>query len=328
MNKLLKLFLVLSILSLTLCFSHIVYSRDHKLNSFLTDEDALLISDKNGKILFSKNPSKKLVPASTLKVLTALASIHHLGPDFRFKTKFYMDNNSNLKIKGFGDPLLISEIVEEIAITLCAKLKKNETIINNIILDDSYFDHLIKIPGTNLSDQPYDAPNGALCVNFNTIHFKCSQNSYISAEPQTPLLHCALKKIRETSNPSGRIVFSHNKKKYTLYAGEMFLFFLKNHGAKITGNIKTGEVNKKEKLILKYESKFSLQEIISKLLEYSNNFIANQLLITMGANVFGSPGTLCKGRLALLDYADRILGIKNINIAEGSGISRENKISG
>ena len=238
-----------------------------------------------------------------------------------------MDNNSNLKIKGFGDPLLISEIVEEIAITLCAKLKKNGTIINNIILDDSYFDHLIKIPGTNLSDQPYDAPNGALCVNFNTIHFKRSQNSYISAEPQTPLLPCALKKIRETSNPSGRIVFSHNKKKYTLYAGEMFLFFLKKHGAKITGNIKTGEVNKKEKLILKYESKFSLQEIISKLLEYSNNFIANQLLITMGANVFGSPGTLCKGRLALLDYADRILGIKNINIAEGSGISRENKIS-
>lgn len=327
MNNSLKLFLILFFLSFTLCSAYIVYAQNNSLNNLLTDEDAVLISGKNGKTLYSKNSSKKLIPASTLKVLTSLASIHYLGPGFRFKTKFYMENNSNLKIKGFGDPLLISEIVEEIAIILCDDLKKNGAIINNIILDDSYFDYLTKIPGITLSDQPYDAPNGALCVNFNTFYFKRSRKSYISAEPQTPLLPCALKKIRETSNTSGRIVFSHNKKEYTLYAGEMFLFFLKKHGAQITGDIKAGRVNKGEKLILQYESKFSLQEIIAKLLKYSNNFMANQLLLAMGADVFGPPGTLDKGRRALLDYAGHTLGIKNIFIAEGSGISRQNKIS-
>ncbi len=327
MNNFLKLFLILFFLSFTLSSAYIVYAQNHSLNNLLTDEDAVIISDKNGKIIFSKNSSKKLVPASTLKVLTSLAAIHYLGSDFRFKTEFHMDNDSNLKIKGFGDPLLISEIVEEISITLCNNLKKNKIVINNIILDDSYFDHLIKMPGTNLSNQPYDAPNGALCVNFNTLYFKRFKNSYISAEAQTPLLPCALKKIRKTFNNSGRIVFSHNKNEYTLYAGEMFLFFLKKHGAKITGNIKTGDINKKDRLILVYESNFSLSKIISKLLEYSNNFMANQLFITMGANVFSPPGTIEKGKLALLDYADQTLGIKDINIAEGSGISRQNKIS-
>ncbi len=327
MNNFLKLFSILFFLSFTLCSAYIVYAQNHSLNNLLTDEDAVIISDKNGKIIFSKNSSKKLVPASTLKVLTSLAAIHFLGSDFRFKTEFHMDNNSNLKIKGFGDPLMISEIVEEISSALCNNLKKNKIVINNIILDDSYFDHLIKIPGTNLSDQPYDAPNGALCVNFNTFYFKRFKNSYISAEAQTPLLSCALKKIRKTSSNSGRIVFSHNKNEYTLYAGEMFLFFLKKHGAKITGNIKTGHINKKDRLILVYESNFSLSKIISKLLEYSNNFMANQLFITMGANLFGPPGTIEKGKLALLDYADQTLGIKDINIVEGSGISRQNKIS-
>ena len=327
MNNFLKLFLILFFLSFTLCSAYIVYAQNHSLNNLLTDEDAVIISDKNGKIIFSKNSSKKLVPASTLKVLTSLAAIHYLGSDFRFKTEFHMDNDSNLKIKGFGDPLLISEIVEEIAIILCDNLKKNGAIINNIVLDDSYFDYLIKIPGITLSDQPYDAPNGALCVNFNTLYFKRFKNSYISAEAQTPLLPCALKKIRKTSNNSGRIVFSHNKNEYTLYAGEMFLFFLKKHGAQITGDIKVGHVNKGEKLILQYESKFSLQEIIAKLLKYSNNFMANQLLLAMGADVFAPPGTLDKGRRALLDYAGHTLGVKDIFIAEGSGISRQNKIS-
>ena len=306
---------------------NVSHAQTNKLNNLISNGDSILLSDGTGKIFFSKNAETRLVPASIIKVLTSLAAIHYLGSDFRFKTEFYMDNNLNLKIKGFGDPLLISEIVENISLILSNHFKKEKIIINNIILDDSYFSNSVKIPGTILSDQPYDAPNGALCVNFNTVCFKRINNTYVSAETQTPLLPIALKKIQTSSFKNGRIVLSHNKQEYTLYAGEMFLFFLKQHGIKITGNIRTGLVNEKDRLILQYNSKFSIMDVITKLLEYSNNFIANQLFIIIGAKISGQPGTIEKGRLAMLNYAHNILKIKNINIAEGSGISRKNKIS-
>ena len=77
--------------------------------------DALLVADHDGQIIFKKNEAKKCIPASTLKLLTALAAIHHLGLSYRFKTEFYIDPKQNLKVKGYGDPLLISEVLQEIA---------------------------------------------------------------------------------------------------------------------------------------------------------------------------------------------------------------------
>ena len=58
-------------------------------------------------------------------------------------------------------------------------------------LDDTYFTQPLTIPGISSSSNPYDAPNGALCANFNTVFFKHSRDGYASAEPQTPLLPMA-----------------------------------------------------------------------------------------------------------------------------------------
>ena len=63
------------------------------------------------------------------------------------------------------------------------------------------------------------------------------------------------------------------------------------------------------------------------MLEYSNNFMANQILIASGAKVYGPPGTIDKGVTATLNYAKNVMKIEDIAIVEGSGISRKNKIS-
>jgi D-alanyl-D-alanine carboxypeptidase/D-alanyl-D-alanine-endopeptidase (penicillin-binding protein 4) len=70
-----------------------------------------------------------------------------------------------------------------------------------------------------------------------------------------------------------------------------------------------------------------LAQIIAKLLEYSNNFIANQILIALGATRYDPPGTLDKGVQAVLAYLKTELGITDISLVEGSGISRKNRIS-
>ena len=291
--------------------------------------DAALLSDDTGKILLSINADKKLIPASILKLLTALTAFHYLGADYRFATEFYVDDEMNLKIKGYGDPLLTSSIVQGISAALETRLTATGSAIGDIILDDSYFTDRIIIPGRSYSTEPYDAPNGALCVNFNTIFFKrTTDGSFVSAEPETPLLPFVLKRIKASGINNGRIVLSHSKKENRLYAGYMFQYFMKKQGIKIKGRVHSGRIDtENDKLIFKYYSEFTLRQIISKLLEFSNNFIANQILIALGADVYGAPGTLQKGVKAMLSYSEEQLETDNINIVEGSGISRKNKIS-
>ena len=297
------------------------------IKSLIGPHDALIVSDSKGRTIISKNKNKKLVPASILKLLTSLVALHYLGPDYRYATEFYLDRHSNLKIKGFGDPLLISEIINDIAARL-SELIGGSAVINDLVVDDSYFNQPLTIPGISSSSQPFDAPNGALCVNFNTVFFKHRKSGYISAEAQTPLLPYAEKKIRARNLKIGRFILSHLENENTIYAGKLFQYFLKQHGIEFSGTVTPGRVNETEdKLIYRYSSRFSLTQIISKLLEHSNNFTTNQLFITSGLEALGPPGNLGKGVAAALGYTSNVLDIKNLSIVEGSGISRRNRIS-
>jgi D-alanyl-D-alanine carboxypeptidase/D-alanyl-D-alanine-endopeptidase (penicillin-binding protein 4) len=298
-----------------------------ELNRFIGKNDSILVADAKGHIVLAKNVDEKRIPASILKIFTSLVALHYLGDDYRFPTEFYLDKQSNLKIKGYGDPLLISEVISKISQVL-AVLLKNTQPLNDLVLDDSYFQQPLTIPGITSSAQPYDAPNGALCVNFNTVNFKRTSQGYVSAEPQTPLLPFAIKKIKASGLNQGRIVFSHNKNEITLYAGKLFQYFLEKQGLRFNGKVKLGRINEKiDRLIFRYDSSSSLEEIVVKLLEHSNNFTTNQLLIATGAKIIGSPGTLAKGVAIASDYAKEMLDIENMTIVEGSGISRDNRVS-
>ena len=289
--------------------------------------DSIAIADPAGQIVFAQNESSRLVPASILKVFTALVALHYLGPDFRYVTEFYLDGQSNLKIKGYGDPLLISEVVADISRNLAYKLNTGKA-LNNLVLDSSHFDQPLTIPGITSSSQPYDAPNGALCVNFNTVNFKDTENGWVSAEPQTPLLPLALKRIKASKMKEGRIVFSHADHEITMYAGSLFQFFLEQNGIEFNGRMGIGRVNKsRDRLILRYVSRYSLEQIITKMLEYSNNFTTNQLFITAGIRASDAPGTLNKGIAAALKYAVEVLNLEGMILFEGSGISRKNRVS-
>ena len=295
------------------------------LSNRIGPRDAVLIADPSGSTIFSKNADKLLIPASTLKVLTSLVGFHDLGRDYQFQTEFYLDPDSNLIIKGYGDPLLISEAIEQIAEVLSRKL----SLFNDLILDDTYFEHPLTIPGVSASTQPYDSPNGALCVNFNTVNFKKSRSGqYISAEPQTPLLPYVRKKINATGMAKGRIIFSHERDEIIRYAGHMFLYFLDRANIRSNNKIRKGWANQtRDQLIYRHLSPFSMTEVVSKLMEHSNNFTANQILITAGAKRFGPPGTLDKGVQSAKTYASNQLQLNRLDIVEGSGISRRNRMS-
>ncbi len=302
----------------------LIASNLSSLSHLIGNQDAILVGDPEGRVIFSKNAQKKLIPASILKIFTSLVAFHFLGEDHRFNTDFYMDRDSNLKVKGYGDPLLLSEVLDEISEIFSTKFES----IRDIVLDDTYFQHPIVIPGITSSFEPYDAPNGALCVNFNTVYFKRKNNTYVSAEPQTPLLPFVLPRIRQSALDRGRIILSNEKKETTRYTGQLLQYFLEKKKVKSRGKIKIGRVLKeKDTLIFKYVSRYTLKHIVAELMEHSNNFIANQILIASGAKLDPPSGTLKKGVQAGHFFAKKILKIDDFSFVEGSGISRKNKIS-
>jgi len=324
-----KIVWVIFLLALWNPFAYSARAHGQELNdlaSLIDKNDSILVSDARGYIVLAKNADEKRIPASILKLYTSLVALHYLGDDYRFPTEFYLDEHTNLKIKGYGDPLLISEVVAKISQVLAVLLAHSQP-LNNLVVDDSFFQQPLTIPGITSSAQPYDAPNGALCVNFNTVNFNRTSQGFISAEPQTPLLPFVIQKIKASGLDNGRIVFSHNQNEITLYAGELFRYFLEKQGLRFKGKVKLGRIDANDRMIFRYESSSALAETVATLLEHSNNFTTNQLLIATGAKIIGPPGTLAKGVAIATDYAKEMLDIENMTVVEGSGISRDNRVS-
>lgn len=297
------------------------------LRGILGPKDAVLLSDPEGCLLVAVNAQVSLVPASTLKLLTAAAALHHLGPEYRFPTGIYTDGVGNLKIKGYGDPLLISEEVATLARTVSSHLPEGASGYGDLIIDDGWFKQPLYIPGRSNSLQPYDAPNGALCVNFNTVFFKSRNGQPVSAEEQTPLLPFAHEKIKASGQAKGRIGLSAGAAENVRYSGELFAHFLHRAGLKRKGTIRGGSVSADDKEVYRHRSPYPLTEVVQKLMAYSNNFMANQLFIATGIKAMGPPGTLAKAKATVTRYAHDILGLAHLELAEGSGISRRNRLT-
>lgn len=300
-----------------------------EIEAGLGKNDALLLLSSDGNTLASKNSDTPLVPASTLKILTSLCAFHYLGEDYRFPVKFYLRENRDLVIEGFGDPLLVSEVIDkyctDISGILTGKKIKN---IRNIITDDSFFDPDISIPGAiRDSSQPYDAPAGALGVNFNSISFKTVSGKIVSSEPQTPLTGTAIKIAVKSGLKAGRIPVDNDRNIINTHSGETFRYFLQKSGIKVSGIVISGKKQQQDIQVYTAYSPYTMKDAVSRLLEFSSNFMANQIFLSVAAKYSGKPANLSLGVKAVKDYAQSKLGMENLAISEGSGLSRQNRIS-
>ena len=147
--------------------------------------NASLLFEENGKEKLSKRADHPMVPASTLKIVTALAAIEKLGLDYRFTTDFHLDDKKQLWVIGSGDPFMVSEELDLVATAL---KERGLTSVNSIVLDGSRYGEDLFVDGRTDTDNPYDAPLSALAVNFNTVAFQRKKGKgLLQAEKQTPL---------------------------------------------------------------------------------------------------------------------------------------------
>ncbi|WP_262300237.1 D-alanyl-D-alanine carboxypeptidase/D-alanyl-D-alanine-endopeptidase [Microvirga sesbaniae] len=286
----------------------------------------VLVMDEKGNELVAQNADKAFVPASVAKVVTAWLAMEILGSDYRFKTRFYLDRDRVLYIRGGGDPFLVSEELARLASALVAAVGKQP--LSGIVLDASYYPSDIRIPGIEDTDEAYDALNSALAVNFNTIHAVRKGKTVGSAEEQTPITPLAISQFLERGGQGrGRISLTQSPTVGLQYAGELIAAFIERAGGSVKGKISTGAVPEGLEPVYVHRQSRPLSEILAGLLLGSNNYIANQVFLEIGAHRLGGPVSLKKS----LQVANEMLGrhglTESIRLEEGSGISRGNRFT-
>jgi D-alanyl-D-alanine carboxypeptidase/D-alanyl-D-alanine-endopeptidase (penicillin-binding protein 4) len=289
----------------------------------LAPSGLVLVLDAKGEELLAQNADAPFVPASVTKIVTAWLAIEALGADYRFETRFYIDDKRVLYVRGGGDPFLISEELALLATRLVAAIGKAP--ITGIVLDASYYPADLRIPGIENDGEAYDALNSALAVNFNTVFAVRNGDQVRSAEKQTPITPLAISEFRARGpDGSGRISLSQDPTVSLRYAGELIAAFIKRAGGVVNGDISTGSVPAGLAPVYVHRQSRPLSEILVDLLRASNNYVANQVFLEIGGRRLGGPVSLEKS----LDVANEMLAAhglaSEIHLEEGSGISRGN----
>jgi len=118
-----------------------------------------------------------------------------------------------------------------------------------------------------------------------------------------------------------------NVNKPTRYAAETFRTLLQGAGVKIKGETK---IISTPIIANPLREHFSppLSFILKELNTYSNNLTAEQIVKTIAAERFGTPGSHAEGLRLIEDFL-RISGVntEGVQIKDGSGLSRKNRMT-
>jgi D-alanyl-D-alanine carboxypeptidase/D-alanyl-D-alanine-endopeptidase (penicillin-binding protein 4) len=300
----------------------------------LAGDGSVVLHSPNGEVLTSLNPDASLLPASLVKIPLAQVALTTLGEDFRFETHFYTNENDDLLIRGLGDPFLVSEEVASIADILARQGLRQ---VRRLVMDDTAFEADLDLPVESNTEQPYGAINNALAVNFNTVNLDWTEDGeLISGEQQTPLTPLAIELGAQLSpGVTQRINLGSDPRAGLLQVQQLFHYFLEASGITVSDPAFYREaVSDQWALYYRHSSSRSLRDSLDGLLRYSNNFIANQLFLTIGAQFNGYPATTDAARSALQRQLAELYGEdygrdpQLLLMPEGSGLSRAQRSSG
>ncbi|CAJ0795412.1 D-alanyl-D-alanine carboxypeptidase DacC [Ralstonia condita] len=310
-------------------------------------------------------------PASTMKLLTTFAGLDLLGPDFRWKTSAYADNeplngtlSGNLYLRGQGDPKLVPE--ELIKLVNDVRRAGVDELAGNIVLDRTYFeDGLSEAPPLDGdSARAYNVAPDALLYSFKTLTFTLAPDAghgAVNIDVSPPLAQLQIdNRLRVThggcgnwktaSDPNittqtdGHVLASFDGR-YAAACGERvfniaalthadfiwggFLALWQQAGGTVrfTPGLREGKVPRRAVLLATHYGP-TLAEVVHDIDKYSNNVMARQLFLTIGAEVGRKPASVQQ----TTDVINRWLAKQNLAMPElvlenGSGLSRIERIS-
>jgi D-alanyl-D-alanine carboxypeptidase/D-alanyl-D-alanine-endopeptidase (penicillin-binding protein 4) len=316
----------------------------------------------------SHNPERALNPASTMKLVTTYAALELLGPAYTWNTEIYatapIANEvlaGDLVIKGYGDPKLTLENFWLMLRALRARGLRE--IRGDLVLDRSFFrvDDYDPAAFDGEPLRPYNTGPDALLVNFKAITLTLvpdadARSVRIVAEPALGAVQIVnatslsdapcgdwlgkLKIDAQTAPDTARLTLAgpysrdcgERTRSFSLlahraYAGALFAQLWRELGGTIAGGVRDGPVPAGARLLTSTRSE-ALSEVVRDINKYSNNVMARQVFLTLGALGEGAPGTLDKARTVLRQWlAQKGVAAATLVLDNGSGLSRSERIS-
>ena len=325
----------------------------------------LVIDRASSEELFAKTPERALAPASTQKLLTALAALDAFGAGHQFETQLLVPALpgadgvvASLAVRG-ADPALTGEQWWRLAADLRA-LGVTE-IAGDVALDDSLFDAERWHPSWQpVSARAYHAPIGALAANYGAFRVIVSPGASVGAPARVqldpPLPYFSLANAARTVKPGAaaslevdRALAAGGGERVSVrgsvalgadrveiwrsviepvgYAAAVFRSQLEAAGIRVRGTVAAGSAPAESVVLYTFEG-LPLRTVADLLLKYSNNFIAEALLKQLGQLDTGAPGSWQNGAAAMRARLAALgLPLEGAVLVDGSGLSRDNRVS-
>ncbi|MEO4046552.1 D-alanyl-D-alanine carboxypeptidase/D-alanyl-D-alanine-endopeptidase [Pseudomonas sp. CAU 1711] len=314
------------------------------------------------------NADVSVNPASTMKLVTTYAALELLGPTYQWQTEFYGDGplkdgvlNGNLYLKGGGDPKLNMEKLW----LMMRDLRANgvQRITGDLVLDRNHFRHPT-LPTFNDDggdpNKPFLVGPDSLLVNLKAVRMITrTAGGKVSVMMEPPLTNVRIdnqvKALGAAKCPSwpdvrynpvtqydgttlvvtGKLAEGCSAQSYLAlldhpgYAAGAVRAIWQELGGSILGRDRVGDVPKGARLLARTFSP-DLVEIIRDINKYSNNTMAQQLFLSLGAKFrdrVDADDAKAAQRVIRAWLAKKGITAPHLVVENGSGLSRAERVS-
>lgn len=305
-------------------------------------------------------------PASTMKLVTTFAALDMLGPAYTWRTQVYTDGpvqagvlRGSLYIQGGGDPKLVTERLWLLARRIQAL--GIQRIEGDLVLDRSAFDLPPHDPSQFDGEplRPYNASPDALLINYKAqvwtfVPDTAAGVARISVEPplagvetpsNIPLTNEACGDWRgglkaQWADPlhpqfKGGYPAACGERTWPVahpdpdrYAARAVAGMWSTVGGQLTGVVRDGAVPPQATWRFAVESP-PLAEVVRDVNKYSNNVMAQHLLLALGQQNGGTPSRFDSSRSVLETWWRQRMGTDQPvpMVDNGAGLSRQARVT-
>ncbi len=250
-----------------------------------------VVAVETGKMIYAKNAHKLHHPASTTKLFTAATALAKLGSDYQFATTLYTDTTTDTQVEGNVYLKGRADPVLQSAdiVELCEVLAQTG---------------VKTIRGDIVVDETY----------LDTVR---EGPGWMWDDKPLRISALSIRNIEPDAKTGSRAIA----------CGHLLKTNLMQKGVDVMGKVVSGTVPSDANRVATHLSP-PLADIIKLMNKPSDNWIAEFLFKTIGAEVKGEPGTWRKGREVVTEFLVEILGEPPAHrFVDGSGLSRYNLLN-
>ena len=250
-----------------------------------------VVAVETGEVIYERNPLKLHHPASTTKLFTAATALAKLGSDYQFETTLYVDGDADTQV--IGDLYLKGRA--------------------DPVLQPQ---DIVKLVDT-LLETGVETIQGDIVVDTTYLDTVREGPGWMWDDRQLRISALSIRQIEPEPGTRSR----------ALACGYLLKNELMEKGIEVIGDVVPGTVPLDARAVAEHLSP-PLADIIKLMNKPSDNWIAELLFKTIGAEVIGEPGTWQKGTDAITEFLAEIIGEPPAHrFVDGSGLSRYNLLN-